>query len=113
MFAVPARAQEPRAIKRVTLMPDPDADACVWDSEEGALREDELLALGVSQPLIQRLRAWLEAYDPPVGTAPDPEAVVGLPWSLRLAEQLQRELAGYEIHLSKGPDSRPFQEWTS
>jgi hypothetical protein len=92
-------------------MPDGDADACVWDSEQGALREQELLALGVSRPLTERLRAWLEAYDPPAGTAPDPRAELGLPWSLRLAAELERELPSCEIHLSNGPDSKPFREW--
>jgi hypothetical protein len=92
-------------------MPDGDADACVWDSEQGALREQELLALGVSSRLIERLCPWLDACDPPVGTASDPQASLGLPWSLRLAAQLERELLGCEVYLSNGPDRRPFREW--
>jgi hypothetical protein len=92
-------------------MPDEKADACVWDDEQGALRDDELLAYGVSTALIAPLRAWLDASGPTVGTAADPEAKVGLPWSLRLAAQLQRELPGCDIYLSNGPDSRPLREW--
>jgi hypothetical protein len=94
-------------------MPEPVAGAFIWDDDEGALYEEELSALGVSPSLIGRLQAWFEAYDPPVGTAPDPTAEVGLPWSLRLATQLQLELPAHEVHLSTGRESGPLRDWLS
>src|SRR5215212_1835418 len=85
--AVPHREHGEPARRRMTLMPDENADAYVWNDEQGALRDDELLTYGVSTALIARLRAWLDASSPTVGAAADPEAEVGVPWSLAGGEQ--------------------------
>jgi hypothetical protein len=93
-------------------MPDYGVEVPVWhgpDSDDlGLLDGDHLLALGVSGPLIERLRAWQEAWDhdpssgsPPRDTWPDQPSVQ------RLARDLQAELPGHRIFLFTGTGGRP------
>jgi hypothetical protein len=73
-----------------------------------------LVVLGVSRPLIERLRAWQEGWghDPFRRSGPPREFWPGSPLSVRLARQLQAELPGYRIFLAAGPEPGPVEEWT-
>jgi hypothetical protein len=107
----------PKSLPGLTLMTEYGVDVPVWhgpDSQKlGNVSADELLALGVSRPLIERLRAWQEGWDhdPFARVGPPREFWSGSPLSVRLARQLQAELPSYRIFLSDGPDARPVEEW--
>ena len=84
----------------------------VWhgpDSDDrGLVDPDHLLALGVSRPLIERLRAWQEAWDhDPFTGSPPRDTWPGSPSTRRLARQLQAELPGYRIFVCTGTGSSP------
>ena len=88
------------------MMAEPYATSAVWD-ENGSVTEEALGALGVSAPLIERLRVWNGAHGAPIAIGRDHELAVGQPYSVRLAQQLLKELPGYEIRLADGS-----REWT-
>ena len=100
----------------LTLFPEFSADLPVWHGRDnddfGNVDAQELLALGVSRPLIERLRAWQEGWDhDPFGRVRPPrEFRLGGPLSVRLAQQLQAQLPGYRIFLADS-DPRPVEEW--
>jgi hypothetical protein len=101
----------------LTLFPEYSADLPVWhgpDSEEiGNVSAEELMALGVSPRLIERLREWQEGWehDPFARVGPPREFWPGSPLTVRLARQLQAELRGYRVFLAAGPEPRPVEEW--
>ncbi|TFV52241.1 hypothetical protein [Blastococcus sp. TF02A-35] len=100
----------------LTLMPEHGVDVPVWhgpDSEEsGNVSAAELAALGVSLPLVERLRAWAEGWDhDPVTGSPLGQFRPGSPLTVRLARHLQSELTGHRIHLHTGDGPRPVEEW--
>jgi hypothetical protein len=101
----------------LTLMPEYGVDMPVWhgpDSKNlGNVDAEELLTLGVSPQLIERLRAWEEGWehDPFARLGPPREFWPGSPLAVRLARQLQAELRGYRVFLAAGPEPRPVEEW--
>ena len=100
----------------VTLMTEYGVDIPVWhgpgSDRTGCLAAEELTALGVSDRLIERPRAWQERRDHgPLTSSPPRETWPGSPSTVRLARHLQAELPGYRIFLVAGPEPRPIDEW--
>lgn len=101
----------------LTLMPEYSVDVPVWhgpDSEEiGNVSAEELMALGVSPPLIERLRAWQGGWEhnPLSRVGPPREIWSGSPLTVRLARHLQSELPGYRIFLDTRDGPRPVERW--
>lgn len=108
----------PRPRPGLTLFPEHTVDVPVWhgpDSDDtGHVDGDALLALGVSPPLIERLREWQEGWDhDPSGGSPPRAFWPGGPLSVRLARQLQAELRDHRIFLVTPAGPRPIDEWSS
>lgn len=100
----------------LTLMADHGVDIPVWygpgGDSAGGPDADELAAWGVSDRLINRLRAWAEAWDhDPFTSNAAPGHREGSPTTVRLAQHLQTELPGYRIFLFDGRRRRPIDEW--
>jgi hypothetical protein len=101
----------------LTLMTEHMVDVPVWhgiNSERvGNATAEELMALGVSRPLIERLRAWERGWDQEPFTSSSPQTFrPGSPLEVRLARQLQAELPDYRILLWTPEGPRPVEEWT-
>jgi hypothetical protein len=104
----------------LTVMPEYGVDIPVWygpgSDGLGWLDAEKLATLGVSDGLIERLRAWQESWErehPPFKTWNTADKVVaGVPLGVRLARQLQAELPGHRIFWSGGPDPVPVEDWT-
>ena len=97
-------------------MPEHSVDVPVWHGPgsegSGHVSAEELTSLGVSLPLIERLRAWGEGWDhDPATSSPRGEAWPGSSSTVRLARHLQSELPGYRILLDGGDEPRPVAEW--
>jgi hypothetical protein len=108
--------EPPEPLPGLTLMAEYGVDVPVWhgpDSERsGHVGAEALSALGVSRPLIERLRAWQEIWDhDPFTSSPPRESWSGAPLSVRLARQLQSELPGYRIFLDTRSGPRPVEEF--
>jgi hypothetical protein len=102
----------------LTLMPEYGVDVPVWygpgGEESGGLDAEELRALGVSDRLIERLRAWQQSWDhDPFTSSPTARVMPGSPVTLKLAQHLQAELPGYRIFLMDNRGPRPIDEWIS
>ena len=97
-------------------MPEYGVDIPVWHGpdadDSGGLAAEDLATLGVSDRLIERLRAWQESWDHDPSTSSAPRGSwPGSPATLRLARHLQAELPGYRIFLFADPVPRPIDEW--
>lgn len=98
----------------LTLMPEVAVDLPVWhgpgSDSIGCLQAEDLVDLGVSSQLIDRLRAWQEGWehDHRKTWRGPREFMPGSPLSVRLARQLQAELPAYRIFLG----DRPVEQWT-
>ena len=97
-------------------MPEYGVDIPVWHGPgggvSGSLTAEELTALGVSDRLIERLRAWQESWDhDPFTSGPPRDAWPGSPFTVRLARHLQAELPHHRIFLATDPSPRPVDEW--
>ena len=102
----------------LTLMPEHGVDVPVWygpgGGAPGGLDADELAALGVSDRLIERLRAWQQSWDHDPFTSNPPRASwPGSPVTLRLAQHLRAELPGCRVFLIDNRQPRPIDEWIS
>ena len=109
--------EPPEPLPGLTFMPEYSVDVPVWHgpgSERSChVDAEELSDLGVSRPLIERLRAWQEGWEhDPFSSSPPREFWPGAPLSIRLARQLQSELPGYRIFLDTRSGPRPVEEWT-
>jgi hypothetical protein len=103
-------------------MPEYGVDIPVWHGPggpgdgSGCLPAEELAALGVSEGLIERLRAWQESWErenPPFKTWNTADKVVaGVPLGVQLTRQLQAELPGHRVYLSGDPDPAPVEDRT-
>jgi hypothetical protein len=90
------------------------ADAPVWDNDPGHLGPVVLEELGVSEGLVQRLRAWNARFNGIASTgfqfgSVDEERQ----WKqegLRLAYELQNELPDIEISYAHDRDERAVRE---
>src|SRR3954454_8246936 len=103
--AVQEATQQPPGL---TLMPEYGVDIPVWHGPGGDLTgwlgAEELTALGVSERLIERLRAWRESWDhDPFTSGPPRDAWPGGPSTVRLARHLQAELPRYRIFFAVDP----------
>jgi hypothetical protein len=112
---MPDRGSEARP--GLTLMPEYGVDIPVWfgpdGDDSGGLSAEDLAALGVSDRLIERLRAWQESWDHDPSTSDAPRGSwPGSPVTVRLAQHLQAELPAYRIFLFAEPAPRPVDEWT-
>ena len=100
----------------LTLMPEYMVDMPVWHGPSGDgignVTAQELMALGVSSALLERLRAWQDGWehDPITGSSPR-EFRAGSPLTLRLAQHLQAELPGYRLFIATSDGPRPVDEW--
>lgn len=97
-------------------MPEYGVDMPVWHGpggdRSGNVPAEELTALGVSNRLIERLRAWQERWDhDPESSSPPRDSWLDSPSSVRIAHHLQTELPGYRIFLNAGRGPRPIEEW--
>lgn len=100
----------------LTLMPEHGVDVPVWHGPEsegtGSVSAQELMALAVSPPLIERLRAWEDGWDhDPLTASPLAQFRPGSPLTVRLARHLQSELPGHRVFLGTGEGPRPVEEW--
>jgi hypothetical protein len=101
----------------LTLMTDHMVDLPVWHGPDSAgignVTAEELMGLGVSRPLIERLRAWEQDWDhDPSTSGPRQKFWPGSRSTVRLARQLHEELPGYRILLWTRDGARPVEEWT-
>jgi hypothetical protein len=108
--------EEPTPRPGLTLAPEYSADLPVWHGPDGEnignVGVEELVALGVSWRLIERLRAWQAGWDhDPFTSSPPAKYELGSPLTVRLAQDLQWELPEYRIFLATEAGPRPADEW--
>lgn len=98
----------------LTLMTEYGVDVPVWHGPPsdgiGNVDAKSLAELGVSNPLIERLRAWQERWDHnPVTGSPPRDTWPDRPWVRSLASQLQAELPRHRIYLSTPTGPEPVE----
>jgi len=94
------------------VMAEHGVDDPVWDRPEGRGGPVDLTALGVSDQLVRRLRAWNETYERNAledrwESSGQEARWVGL--GLSLAQRLQQELRDIDVRYFHGDDDRPLR----
>ena len=101
--------------KTLTLMTEEGVDVPVWrmPADVGLVSPEELRDIGVSAPLVDRLKAWARDCDAPyLSRLRLDDLREGGQVSLRLARQLQAELPDYEIFIMQDGSPRPLHYWS-
>ncbi len=84
----------------------------VWDRPRGGGEPVPLSGLGVSDSLVQRLRAWNGTYErsaPTDGWADSGARTAWVRHGLALARELQQELPDVDVRYSHAGDDRPLR----
>ena len=96
-------------------MPEYTVDVPVWHGPgsdgAGNVGAEELTGLGVSDALVERLRAWQQTWEQAPSGPVERRLWLRSPGTMRLARQLQAELPDHRVFVGTDADLRPVDEW--
>ncbi len=110
----PAPAEgRPHRPEALLVMAEHGVGDPVWERPRGSGAPVSLSGLGVSAPLVQRLRAWNETFERSALTddgwaGPEAEST-WVQQGLDLAHELQQELPDIDVRYSHADDDRPLR----
>jgi hypothetical protein len=109
--SAPGETYRPEAL---LVMAEYGVEDPVWDRPRGRGGPVSLSELGVSEPLVRRLRTWNETFERSAATADGwADAGAWVQQGLALARELQQQLPDLDVRFYHADDDRPLRSVTA